>query len=236
MRIIDLSHQLSETIPSFPGIPAAHIENAFTIAENGFNEKKLLLYSHSATHLDAPAHIIESGFNEKKLLLYSHSATHLDAPAHIIENGKTLDRFPLTKFFGTGRQVRFNLRTDKISFSFLQPYLEGIFTADFLIINTGFSKKWGQKAYFEKFPVLTTQAAEALVQGGIKGVAIDTPSFDPVDSQQLPVHRLFLEKEVILIENLMIPGELPEKFIFAVFPLRIENGDGSPVRACAIIE
>jgi kynurenine formamidase len=72
--LIDLSLQIDENIPVFPGDPPAKINQISTIAEKGWNEKQLIITSHFATHIEAPI--------------------------HMVENGKTLSDYPIDSFFG----------------------------------------------------------------------------------------------------------------------------------------
>lgn len=50
------------------------------------------------------------------------------------------------------------------------------------------------------------------------------------------VERYLLKNGVISYENLINTEKLPRKFIFYGVPLRIKEGDGSPVRAFAVIK
>ena len=84
--------------------------------------------------------------------------------------------------------------------------------------------------------MLHEDAATYLSSFNLKGIGSDTISFDPVDSWELPVHHILLSKGLILIENLVNLKSLPKhNFAFSCFPLKIKNGDGSPVRAVGIV-
>jgi kynurenine formamidase len=53
---------------------------------------------------------------------------------------------------------------------------------------------------------------------------------------ELPVHHILLSHGLILIENLVNLESLPkQEFTFSCLPLKIKNGDGSPVRAVGIV-
>ena len=109
-----------------------------------------------------------------------------------------------------------------------------IWQAEFILLQTGWSRHWGRKSYFSGYPVLSPEAAEWLSGFGFKGFGMDTMSVDPMDSERLPVHRAFLERETILIENLTNLAAVPcSPFLFSCFPLKLEEADGSPVRAVA---
>jgi arylformamidase len=60
---------------------------------------------------------------------------------------------------------------------------------------------------------------------------------DPVGSTDLPVHKVLMAAEMVIIENLTGLGQLPPgQFVFSCFPLAFEDADGSPVRAVALKE
>ena len=55
------------------------------------------------------------------------------------------------------------------------------------------------------------------------------------DSSALPIHRLFLAKNIVLIENLVnLEKVLANEFVFCCLPLKIAEADGAPVRAVAL--
>ena len=91
--------------------------------------------------------------------------------------------------------------------------------------------------FFFGYPHLTTQAAQALVDGGAGLVGLDTPSADPVEEPYgLPVHKVLLQAGVPIVEalcNLPLLRKATGQIWFGCFPLRIEGVEGSPVRAVA---
>jgi len=107
---------------------------------------------------------------------------------------------------------------------------------DFILLYTGWYKKWGQKSYFNNFPVLSTEAAQWIAEFSLKGIGVDMISVDRTDTRSFPIHRIFLEKNILIIENLTALEELVGKdFTFSCFPLKIENSDGAPARAVALV-
>jgi kynurenine formamidase len=119
----------------------------------------------------------------------------------------------------------------------LEPYLEAIRQAEFFLLQTGWSRHWGSSSYYAGYPVLSSEAADWLSGFELKGFGMDTMSVDSMDSEDLPVHRAFLQKETILIENLTNLEAAPgSRFLFSCFPLKLEEADGSPVRAVAYLE
>lgn len=59
MKIIDLTHTISENMPVYPGTERPKLEVANTYEESGFKETLLTMFSHTGTHMDSPAHLFE---------------------------------------------------------------------------------------------------------------------------------------------------------------------------------
>jgi kynurenine formamidase len=51
----------------------------------------------------------------------------------------------------------------------------------------------------------------------------------------MPAHKALLDHGLVIVENLTNLGELPpDGFLFCCLPMRIRDGEGSPVRAVGI--
>jgi kynurenine formamidase len=129
----------------------------------------------------------------------------------------------------------------EISLEFLQTFEAQIIRIDFILFFTGWQYKWSTPAYFDDCPILTGEAARWLTKFHLKGIGIDAFSLDKigpaekVTPETLPNHYILLENEILLIENLTNLDKLPGSvFQFQCFPLKIENADGSPIRAIAL--
>ena len=208
--IIDLTHTIEEGMPVFPGAEQPRLLQAFTLEADGFREKKLTFHSHTGTHMDAPAHV-------------------LDDP-------RTLDRFPVDRFVGSAISIRTPRGENAvIEVGDLYRREAEIAQCDYLLLNTGWERFWGDERYFGGFPVLSVEAARWLGDLGLKGVGVDAISVDPVASAELPVHRELLSRGMVIVENLANLDALPEgSFLFCCLPLKIKGADGAPVRAVAI--
>ena len=213
MEIIDLSHPLSDETPTYPGDP--HLKTT-TLAE--FSEK---------------------GFNTIFLEMNLHTGTHADAPYHMQHGGTTIDQMALDGFIGRGAVIHYAYQNNpkEISEEFInsqQHLLEG---AEYLLFHTGWSEKYYAKDYFKEYPYFSSKAADILARNNCKGIGLDTPTPDHPDSINFPVHKLWLNTGKLIIENLTNLEQLQgRQFNFAALPLKIKGGDGSPVRAIAIIE
>ena len=83
---------------------------------------------------------------------------------------------------------------------------------------------------------MSEHAADWICGFSLKGLGVDAISVDPPEIPVLPVHRRLLEQQMVLVENLTRLQDLPQSgFTFFALPLPIQDGDGSPVRAVAMI-
>jgi kynurenine formamidase len=177
------------------------------------------------------------GFEEKTITLYSHTGTHMDAPAHILEGRRTLDGFDAGAFLGTGVVLDLAEPPGRvIDRKQLEPWRAEIEGRDFVLLHTGASRDWGRPSYYENVRVLSEEAARWLAGFRPKGVGVDAVSVDPVGTEAFPVHRLFLERDILVIENLVrLERLLGRAFFLCCLPLKIEGADGAPVRAVALV-
>jgi arylformamidase len=86
----------------------------------------------------------------------------------------------------------------------------------------------------EGFAALSPDAADRLVAGGARLVAMDTPGVDPLNAETLAVHERFVAGGIVWLENLDLSGVAPGIYDFIALPLRIVGGCGSPVRAVLV--
>ncbi len=161
------------------------------------------------------AFIDRDGYYMNVLKFGEHTGTHVDAPAHFIPGGKTVDEMPLESFIGEG--IVLDLREGEGLVS-LEELPEGGFMGRIVLLLTG-----GRE--------LSPEAALFIAAEGVKAVGTDAMSIGD-DA----VHRILLSEEIPIFENLTnLDVLLGREFTFIAFPLRIEGGSGSPVRAVAVV-
>jgi kynurenine formamidase len=220
MKILDLTHPITENMPMYPGTGAPTLHVA---------------YSHE-----------EHGFMETLINLYSHTGTHIDAPAHLFADGATLDQYPVEHFVGKALVIdcRRLKKGEKISMSLLEEKGSMLHETEFILFLTGHSAFWGNTGYFSDFPIMSHEVVEWINRRKLKGIGIDAPSFDPVTadepgqiSDELHNHRTILKtNNTVLLENLCNLEEIGnEPFTLCALPLNTINADGAPARIIAIV-
>ena len=170
--------------------------------------------------------------------LFSHTGTHVDAPCHLLAGAPTLDELGIGHFYGPGWVLDVSrVRGRHIGIADLQKEEPRIAAVDFVLLHSGWERFWGETGYFGAYPVLSAEAARWLSGFKLKGVGVDMVSLDEVDSTALVVHRTLLAKNMVLVENLAnLEMLIGKEFDFSCLPLKIAAGDGSPVRAVAIVD
>lgn len=210
MKIIDLNHLLNNETTVYPGAVKTSFKATGTVAKDGYSEHELTMGTHTGTHIDAPG--------------------------HMLLNGKTLDQIHLSKFVGKATVIRCEGKTE-IELSYLKNFKTQISKVDFVLFNTGWDKKWKDPDYIGDYPTLKPEAAEWLTQFNLNGLGFDTISVDPVSDKKQTNHHILFNRGLLIVENLTNLNQLPGSiFTFQCIPLKIENADGSPIRAVAILE
>jgi kynurenine formamidase len=214
MKVIDLTHTISENMPVYPGTEKPKLEVASTYEKDGFKETLLTMFSHTGTHMDSPAHL----FSQRT----------------------TLDSFSAEQFVGKGIVVDCsNLKEgQKITMKYIETVKEKADTAQYILFYTGWDKYWGTDAYFGNYPYITEEVAEYLIKSKKKGVGIDVIGIDPIKDENLTIHKkLFAETDIVVIENLTSLDKVRNNiFTFCALPIKFKDSDGAPVRAIAILE
>ena len=182
----------------------------------------------------------KEGFNTTNLMLYSHAGTHMDAPRHFLDDGRTIDHLDLNKCIGPALVIDLSHKKPNsfLAVQDLASHGEKIGPGTRLLLRTDWDLHAELPDYRTSFPRISVELAEWLVRQGVWLVGMEMPSVASLqDKEELTaVHRTLLRGEVVIIECLANLRMLPEEVIFVALPLKIENGDGSPIRAIALVE
>lgn len=180
------------------------------------------------------------GYTAERIDLNVHTGTHLDVPFHFYPEGKTIEQFPISQFVGEAVPINlFGIEAEEpISVKHLEPYREKIREGDIVLLCTGWSLKRGySNEYYYKWPFLSKEGAEWLVERKVKGVGIDGLSIGGwAEGNGPPPHQVLLSNEIWPLEELYLTEELfeEERWFLCAFPLKLQGFGGAPVRAVAI--
>ncbi|WP_114778643.1 cyclase family protein [Botryobacter ruber] len=182
-----------------------------------------------------------------------HGGTHFDAPVHFAEGRQTVDRVPLQNLLGAAVVIDVSEKALKdsdylISVADIEAWEKKNGTlpdSAIILFRTGYGQYYPDaKKYFGTdqkgteaiphlhFPGLDPAAAEWLVtQRRVKALGLDTPSIDYGQSTDFKAHRVLLERNIPVFENVANLDQLPEKEIYVIaLPMKIKDGSGGPLR------
>jgi predicted dehydrogenase/kynurenine formamidase len=208
-RLIDLS------LPIDNNLRGAKITEFTTIARNGWNSTTLSLYSHCGTHMDAPKHFLPEN------AAATIDQQSLDACCGL---AKVLDLTPVEP----GELLSIERLTERV---------ESVEPGDRLLLRTDWSKRIGSDAYRDQLPRISLELAHWLVERRVALIGVEPPSVADVNNLEelTAVHQTLFRGGVVIVEGLANLDQLRRPVVgFVALPLRVIDGDGSPVRAIAL--
>lgn len=189
---------------------------------------------HEKVKLTRLGRVAEVGRNTHKIVLGSHSGTHIDAPLHFYEGSDGIDKADLEKICGECSVVNMTHKRDG-SVVCLED-VENLHITERMLFRFDWFRNWGHDRFYVDFPYFTIEAAQHLIDEGLRVIALDTPSPDCGsaigEKDDSPVHKLFLRESVTIIEYLTNTDKLePDKlYQLIALPLKLKDCDGSPAR------
>ncbi|MBP2447306.1 cyclase family protein [Rhizobium leguminosarum] len=217
--IIDLTMTLREGIMTFP------------------------VHWHPVVEITQLGRFEVEGRETRKIVLGTHTGTHVDAPRHFVPKGATIENTDLDIYYGPARVLDFTDLPDKTEIT--REMLVERIGRDFpprILFRYDWERRLDSLKYYTDHPYLSEQACEWMVENGIRLVGLDAPMPDDPrngrgSDRDSPNHTILLRAGVAILEYLVNLSQIPAKdFILSALPLKIEEGDGAPVRAIAIVE
>ena len=201
MKIYDVTIPISPSMHVYPGDPAVSVEKTLQISKGDVA---------NVTHLS----------------FGTHTGTHVDAPHHFIDGAMTVDEIPLNLLIGRARVLEATAAV--ITAEVLREF---DFTADARVLfKTRNSYLWREPSFAKEFVYLTKDAAEHLVENGIKVVGIDYLSVEKFNFKKPEAHRTLLGNGTIIIEGLNLADVDAGDYEMICLPIKIAGGDGAPAR------
>ena len=226
-KLINLTHVLNQTIPSWNG------NCAFTLTT-------ALNYADCTT---------QTRFHVQSMTMENGIGTHMDAPAHCIPDGKTIDQYtpqelllPCHMIDLSHTQPTADYLISKNDITTYESTHGPITEKSFVLFHTGWSTHWNNPEHYRnnlQFPTLSIEAAQYLVSKSINGVGIDTLSVDLPEAfnANLSAHTVLLEHGIVIIENVAHGNlMLAAGGYVLIAPLNIQGATESPVRLIGMIK
>ena len=153
----------------------------------------------------------------------THLATHVDVPRHFLPDGATVDAIDLARFQGPATVVRVAGR------AVLPTDVPRVPTGHNILFATD-----GDPENPDHGGYLHPDTVAALLDRRPNLVGIDAGGVDRPGDASCPAHHGLLGADVLLLEGLDLANVAPGTYTLWALPLRIADGDGSPVRAVLV--
>jgi len=169
------------------------------------------------------------GVEVSALSMSSHAGAHVDAPSHVIAGAPTVDELSLDAFYGPCQVVAVDLPPG----ARIRPEdLPGPLEAPRVLLRTGSAPDEG--SFRTDFCSISPELVRHLAASACVLVGIDTPSVDCFDAFPLASHIALAEAGISSLEGLRLAHVPPGIYTLIALPLRVEGGEGSPVRAALV--
>ena len=189
------------------------------------NEKTPIYPGDPQTKISTGGILERDGYSDHYVCVGTHVGTHMDAPSHMLKDGKNLDTFPLEHFSGEGVYIK----TGK-EFDLERIKGTSIREGSIVLFHTGMSDLYHTPEYFSTYPAIPEEIAQYLVAKKVRIVGVDMCS---PDHSPFPIHKILLQNNTLIIENLTNLAALAgKKFKVYAFPIKLPL-DGAPVRVVA---
>ena len=217
-RLVDLSHEISDGLITYPGLPAPQIDEYLTREASRaryapgteFSISRITMIANTGTYLDTPFHRFADGFDLSGLKLDQVA----DLPGVLVRVVGASDRR-----IGTARFDGLDVKGKAV------------------LIHTGWDRNWATPAYGEGHPFLTAEGAAWLAQNGATLVGIDSLNIDDGADGTRPAHTTLLQASIPIVEHLTGLEQLPMSgFRFSAVPARVKGMGTWPARAYAMID
>jgi arylformamidase len=204
MNIRDISYPLRAGFPVWPG----HEPVQLTVVK-----------SHEAG----------DGVQVSDMAIGCHTGTHLDAPRHFIAGGGLVEGLDLGVLIGACTVVCYDGSTPLDRAWFAAQALPHPCTR--LLLHCALHDgKLTEAEFFQDYIGITEDAAQFLVERGLKLIGTDYLSIGPFYAGNPETHRALLGPEVIIVEGLDLRGVAAGTYTLICLPLSLPT-DGAPCRA-----
>jgi kynurenine formamidase len=216
-RLVELSHEITAGMITYPGLPGPEITPHLTREE-------------SRRHYDAGTE-----FAIDRITMVGNTGTYLDSPYNRYPDGSDLADLPLEAVADLPIVVvRITDSADRgVGPDVIAPL---DVAASAVLLHTGWDRNWATPDYGGAAPYLTEAAARHLASSGAGLVGIDSVNIDDTTGTSRPAHSILLAAGIPVLEHLTGLDQLPVTGSrLHAAPPRIRSFGTFPVRAYALV-
>ena len=204
MTLIDLTIPLREDMPIWPGDP------------------ELRLRYHKSFEAGDRNNVTEARIG-------LHTGTHIDAPSHFLHGEGGMETLALDTLIGPARVLEIEDPARVTADEIRRKDLSG--AARFLIKTRNSADRWWEQPFDPNFCHMTREAAQVLLDAGMRLLGVDCLSVDGKGAPGSPVHNLLQPVGVVLLEGLNLSDAASGDYELMALPALFEGRDSAPTRA-----
>lgn len=194
------------------------------------NEKTIVWVDDDQPKLIPVARIPKAPINFTWLDFGSHAGTHIDAPYYLFNDKWKSDEVPFDVLIGNAQVLDLTDVEDYIEVEDLKKHK---ITEKRILLKTRNSFDKMEK-YNPNHIALSIDAAKYLKDLGIELIGYDYQSFER--EGKVDIHRIFMEKNIIALDNLRLKETEEKTYKFICLPIKVTGIDAAPSRAILIEE
>ena len=169
-----------------------------------------------------------SSVNLVTLSLSPHTGSHADAWYHYEASGAHPADMPLDAYIVPARVLTLTRRYGARAVDdFPAGSLDGV---QRLLVHSHVSSL-PDDVWPAEFPYVSPELVTHLAAGGCRLIGLDSPSFDALDSTDLPGHHALFQHRMVNLECLRLDGVPDGDYELVALPLKLDLACGSPLRA-----
>jgi len=209
MKVFDISRTLADEIAPWPGDVDFRFKLNGRIAEgSSVNVGMMSMSVHNGTHADARFHFEQDGWRMEQAQLESYVGPAIVADLSAKYHGNSMPPMTVDDLTQWNDELRIAPR---------------------LLLKTNV---WPDSNVFPKqIPIIARDVPAWLEERGVKLLGLDVPSVDEITSKDLVNHHAIAAAGINIIESLDLSQIAAGRYNFVGLPLKIADGDGSPIRA-----
>jgi arylformamidase len=158
-----------------------------------------------------------------------HLGAHADAPSHFAPDGAGMAAVDLAPYLGPCQVITVKVPPGA---RVLPADVAAPVRAPRVLLRTGSFPD--PERFNEDFASLSPELIHWLAAQGCVLVGLDTPSVDPFASKALESHQALRATGMRNLEGLLLDAVADGLYQLIALPLRLEDADGSPVRAVLV--
>ena len=165
--------------------------------------------------------------NVSVIELSPHVGSHADAPYHYDNQGQTMGEVDLDPFIGRCRVIHAIDCGRLIEWQHIAHAITDDLPPRVLV------RTYAQAptTWNEHFSGFAPSTIERLADLDVQLIGLDTPSIDPFNTNRLDSHMLVCARDLRILESLVLDNVPEGDYELIALPLKLMQGDASPIRA-----